>query len=150
MPFQPLALSPQTRRIKEQVKVVASNEHVFAVSLTIYRVATVGALALVYWLTHRLCLGWALTTLDAVLVLHFAATLVFLEGWSTSDAITAPGALMVLLVLAQATVRYRPALVAYPARAGGLCSRTFSRRLAAAPRRYRFLGDPRLPALARR
>ncbi|MGE0333897.1 MAG: hypothetical protein AB7Q76_01290 [Gammaproteobacteria bacterium] len=94
---------------------VASNEHVFAVWLTIYRVATVGALALAYWLTHRLCLGWALTTLDAVLVVHFAATLVFLEGWSTSDAITAPGALMVLLVLAQATVRYRPALGAYAA-----------------------------------
>src|SRR3546814_4871579 len=34
---------------------------------------------------------------------------------STSDAITAPGALMVLLVLAHATVRYRPALVAYAA-----------------------------------
>lgn len=92
-----------------------SNEHVFAVSFTIYGVATVGALALAYRLTHRRWLGWALTTLDTVLVLHFAATLVFLEGWSTSDAITAPGVLMVFLVLAQATVRYRPALVAYAA-----------------------------------
>lgn len=92
-----------------------SNEHVFAFSLTIYGVATVGALALAYRLTHRRWLGWALTTLDTVLVLHFAATLVFVEGWSTSDAITAPGVLMVFLVLAQATLRYRPALVAYAA-----------------------------------
>src|SRR3546814_452898 len=65
-----------------------SNEHVFAVSLTIYGVATIGALALAYWLTHRQWLGWALTTLDALLVLHFAASLVFFEGWSTTDAIT--------------------------------------------------------------
>src|SRR3546814_11061935 len=36
-----------------------SNEHVFAVSLTIYGVATIGALALAYWLTHRQWLGWA-------------------------------------------------------------------------------------------
>src|SRR3546814_11401916 len=92
-----------------------SNEHVFAVSLTIYGVATIGALALAYWLTHRQWLGWALTTLDALLVLHFAASLVFFEGWSTTDAITAPGVLMVFLVLAQAAVRYRPALVAYAA-----------------------------------
>ncbi|MGE0333898.1 MAG: adenylate/guanylate cyclase domain-containing protein [Gammaproteobacteria bacterium] len=92
-----------------------SNEHVFAVSLTIYGVATVGALALAYWLTHRQWLGWALTTLDSLLVLHFAASLVFFEGWSTTDAITAPGVLMVFLVLAQAAVRYRPALVAYAA-----------------------------------
>src|SRR3546814_7893408 len=78
-----------------------SNEHVFAVSLTIYGVATIGALALAYWLTHRQWLGWALTTLDALLVLHFAASLVFFEGWSTTDAITAPGVLMVFLVLAR-------------------------------------------------
>lgn len=101
--------------ILQRVFDLISNEHVFAVSLTIYGVATVGALALAYWLTHRQWLGWALTTLDTVLVLHFAATLVFLEDWSTSDAITAPGVLMVFLVLAQATVRYRPALVAYAA-----------------------------------
>lgn len=92
-----------------------SNEHVFAVSLVIYGVATLGALALAHRPKHRLWLGWALTTLDAILVLHFATTLVFLEGWSTSDAITAPGVLMIFLVLAQAAVRYRPALVAYAA-----------------------------------
>lgn len=92
-----------------------SNEHVFAISLLIYGVATLGALALAYRAEHRLWLGWALTTLDAVLVLHFAATLVFAEGWPASDAITAPGVLMVFLVLAQAAVRYRPVLVAYAA-----------------------------------
>jgi adenylate cyclase len=89
-----------------------SNEHGFAISFVIYGVATLGALALAYRPKHRLWLGWALTTLDAVLVLHFAATLVFVESWSTSDAIMAPGVLMVFLVLAQAAVRYRPALVA--------------------------------------
>src|SRR3546814_12884161 len=103
-----------------------SNEHVFAVSLTIYGVATIGALALAYWLTHRQWLGWALTTLDSLLVLHFAASLVFFEGWSTTDAITAPGVLMVFLVLAQAAVRYRPALVAY---AAGLFLRSEERRV---------------------
>lgn len=92
-----------------------SNEHVFAISLMIYSVATLGALALAYRPEHRLWLGWALTTLDAILVLHFAATLVYFEGWPTSDAITAPGVLMIFLVLAQAAVRYRPALVAYAA-----------------------------------
>lgn len=94
---------------------LVSNDHVFAVSFVIYGIATLVALALAYRPKHHLWLGWALTTLDAILVLHFAATLVFVDGWSTSDAITAPGALMAFLVLAQATVRYRPMLVAYAA-----------------------------------
>lgn len=99
----------------QRVFELVRNEHVFAVSFMIYGVGTALALVLAYRPTHRLWLGWALTTLDALLVLHFSATLIFFGGWSTSDAIAAPGALMAFLVLAQATVRYRPALVAYAA-----------------------------------
>ncbi len=94
---------------------LVGNQHVFTISFTIYGAATIVALALAHRPKHRAWLGWALTTLDAALVLHFSATLIFFEGWSTSDAIVAPGALMAFLVLAQATVRYRPRLVAYTA-----------------------------------
>jgi adenylate cyclase len=92
-----------------------SNQHLLVISFAIYGVATTVALALAYRPKHRPSLGWALTTLDAALVLHVTAALVFVDGWSTSDAITAPSALMAFLVLAQATVRYRRLQVAYAA-----------------------------------
>jgi class 3 adenylate cyclase len=76
----------------QRVFALVSDQHVFAISFAIYGAATLGALTLAYRSKHRPWLGWALTTL---LVLHFAATLVFVEGWATSDAITAPGVLMV-------------------------------------------------------
>src|SRR3546814_18151694 len=78
-------------------------------------VATFWSLDLSYVLNRPRWLGLTHSTLRALLVLHFAASLVFFEGWSTTDAITAPGVLMVFLVLAQAAVRYRPALVSYAA-----------------------------------
>lgn len=91
------------------------NSHVFVFSLGAYGAATLLALALARGRTHRPWLGWVLTTLDTALVLHFAATLVFIGDWSTSDAMVAPGVLMIFLVLAQGAVRYRPELVLHAA-----------------------------------
>lgn len=91
------------------------NSHVFVFSLGAYGAATLLALALARGRTHRPWLGWVLTTLDTALVLHFAATLVFIGGWSTSDAMVAPGVLMIFLVLVQGAVRYRPELVLHAA-----------------------------------
>ena len=99
----------------QRVFELLADRHLFLVSLAIYGTGTVAALLLAYGRIHRAWLGWALTTLDTALIVHFVAMLVFAGGWSTSEAIGSPGVLMIFVILAQAAVRYRPGLVLYTA-----------------------------------
>ena len=85
--------------------------HGAMIALGAYGAATVLAFGLTFSRTHYSWLPWALMALDIALVLHFMAMLVIYGGLSPAAALTAPGTLLIFLILAQATVRYRPVLI---------------------------------------
>jgi adenylate cyclase len=94
---------------------VLGPDHAVWLPLVLYGLATMVSLALAVARLHWRWLPALFTTLDVGLVLHFMSMLVLHAGLSATDALAVPGTLMIFLVLSQAAVRYRPALIVYAA-----------------------------------
>jgi adenylate cyclase len=100
--------------------VVFGGTRTAAFNLVVASLLAYGALALIgIWLAHRRFfrpwLPWLFATADVGLLINFLAVLTLAQDLPLTRALQLPGAAMIFLFLAQAALRFRPALVLYTA-----------------------------------
>lgn len=100
--------------------VVFGGTRTAAFNLVVASLLAYGALALIgIWLAHRhffrQWLPWLFATADVGLLINFLAVLTMAQDLPLTRALQLPGSAMIFLFLAQAALRFRPALVLYTA-----------------------------------